>query len=116
MSRRPGQVLDGGDRTSNCGSASESALRRELQSPPRNIRRRRVDSGRGRSDPCGACPRRHNPLARETDKTQLPIIDDFPEVIPVEDRELNAIETYLGALIDEMLQNKDERRRPTLKS
>jgi hypothetical protein len=60
------------------------------------------------ADPRGPCPKRQIDLAaREIDKTPVPLTDDFPEAVPVLERELDAIETYLGALIDEMLQSKD---------
>src|SRR5262245_52735298 len=112
MSRHPGRVHDGGDR---CGSATESTLRRELRSPPRGNHRRgrRGDSGRAGSrsadrhspiaDPCGPRPTRHIDLpARESDKTHLPVIDYFPAATPVLDREIDTIETYLRALVDQM--------------
>jgi len=35
------------------------------------------------------------------------VIDDFPHPIPVLERELDAIEMYLGPLIDKMLQPKE---------
>jgi hypothetical protein len=31
------------------------------------------------------------------------VVDDFPQVIPVVQRELDVIETYLGALLDDSL-------------
>jgi hypothetical protein len=31
------------------------------------------------------------------------VVDDFPKVIPVVQRELDVIETYLGALLDDSL-------------
>jgi hypothetical protein len=41
--------------------------------------------------------------AQATDITALKVTDDFPEIPAVLDRELGAIETFLGALLDEML-------------
>jgi hypothetical protein len=41
--------------------------------------------------------------ARAADITALKVTDDFPEIPAVLDRELGAIETFLGALLDEML-------------
>jgi hypothetical protein len=32
------------------------------------------------------------------------IFDDFPEVVPVAQRELDIIETYLGSMVDDMLK------------
>jgi len=32
------------------------------------------------------------------------IVDDFPEVVPVTQRELDIIETYLGSMLDDMLK------------
>ena len=40
---------------------------------------------------------------RVADTTALKVTDDFPEIPAVLDRELGAIETFLGALLDEML-------------
>ena len=39
MSRRPSRVYEGGDHSSYCGSASKSALTRELRFPPRGMSR-----------------------------------------------------------------------------
>ena len=33
------------------------------------------------------------------------VVDNFPKVIPVVQRELDVIETYLGKLLDDMLNN-----------
>jgi hypothetical protein len=33
------------------------------------------------------------------------VVDDFPQPIPVSSRELDVIETYLGALLDDALGN-----------
>jgi hypothetical protein len=32
------------------------------------------------------------------------VVDDFPEIMPVMQRELDVIETYLGSLLDDLLQ------------
>jgi hypothetical protein len=32
------------------------------------------------------------------------VVDDFPAVVPVTQRELDVLETYLGPLLDEMLK------------
>jgi hypothetical protein len=45
--------------------------------------------------------------AIQVNKTCPQLIDDFPHPIPVIERELDAIEMYLGALIDSMLQGKE---------
>jgi hypothetical protein len=36
-------------------------------------------------------------------RSETPIDDDFPHCIPVSQRELEVIETYLGDLLDDML-------------
>jgi hypothetical protein len=33
------------------------------------------------------------------------VVDDFPEIMPVLQRELDIIETYLGSLLDELLRH-----------
>jgi hypothetical protein len=43
----------------------------------------------------------------EVNETCPQLIDDFPRPIPVLERELDAIEMYLGTLIDRMLQRKE---------
>jgi hypothetical protein len=35
------------------------------------------------------------------------VVDDFREVMPVTQRELDVIETYLGALLDDMLKRME---------
>jgi hypothetical protein len=40
-------------------------------------------------------------------KTSPQVVDDFSHPIPVLERELDAIEMYLGPLIDKMLQRKE---------
>lgn len=41
---------------------------------------------------------------RERSLSNPAIIDDFAEAMPITRRELDAIETYLGSLIDELLK------------
>jgi len=35
---------------------------------------------------------------------RLEVVDDYPEIVPVTQRELEVIETYLGSLLDDMLK------------
>jgi hypothetical protein len=35
------------------------------------------------------------------------VVDDFPQAIPVAPRELEVIETYLGALLDDVLSQAE---------
>ncbi len=35
------------------------------------------------------------------------VVNDYPEIVPVTQRELDVIETYLGSLLDDMLKNMD---------
>ena len=44
----------------------------------------------------------HGPRVLTRDYPQ--IVDDFPEVVPVTQRELDIIETYLGSMLDDMLK------------
>jgi hypothetical protein len=44
----------------------------------------------------------HGPRGASPDHPQ--IIDDFPAVVPVTQRELEVLETYLGSLLDELLK------------
>jgi hypothetical protein len=37
----------------------------------------------------------------------LHVIDDLPDVVPVRPRELDVIETYLGAVLDELLRTRE---------
>jgi hypothetical protein len=37
----------------------------------------------------------------------LKVVDDFPQAIPVAQRELDVIETYLGAVLDDVLGAPD---------
>jgi hypothetical protein len=44
-----------------------------------------------------------NPELAKLNETTLQVLDDFPQAVQVLERELNVIETYLGALLDQML-------------
>jgi hypothetical protein len=33
------------------------------------------------------------------------VVDDYPEIVPVTQRELDVIETYLGSLLDDLLKH-----------
>jgi hypothetical protein len=55
---------------------------------------------------CTRHPTKQYLTAIEVNKTCPQVSDDFPHPIPVFERELDAIEMYLGALIDKMLQRK----------
>ena len=48
------------------------------------------------------CELQHGPLgaSRQTPR----VIDDFPAVVPVTQREIDVLETYLGSLLDDMLK------------
>jgi len=35
------------------------------------------------------------------------LVDDLPQFIPIAERELDVIETYIGALLDEVLEKAD---------
>ena len=51
-------------------------------------------------------PRNAKPITVPAHETQPPaqhVIDDLPEVVPVGAQELDAIETYLGAMLNELL-------------
>jgi hypothetical protein len=43
----------------------------------------------------------------DPDKTNPHVVDGFPQAIPVLERELDAIETYLGRILDQMLGRKE---------
>ena len=64
---------------------------------------RRSGTWRGR----GPCPNRPLDLiSKKVNTTCLPVIDGLPQTVPVLERELDVIETYLGALIDELLKTE----------
>jgi hypothetical protein len=48
-----------------------------------------------------------NLTASRINESSPQVIDDFSHPIPVLERELDAIEMYLGPLLDEMLQRRD---------
>jgi hypothetical protein len=48
------------------------------------------------------------PLARSSLRRDGPqVVDDFPEVLPVTQGELDVIETYLGMGLDEILRRME---------
>jgi hypothetical protein len=56
----------------------------------------------------GRRPTKQSHLATIEAKNTCPqVIDDFPHPIPVLERELDAIEMYLGPLLDKMLQRME---------
>jgi hypothetical protein len=61
-------------------------------------RRAKVQTRRGRKS--GLATPFHPPVVTFGG---LDVVDDFPQVIPVLQRELEVIETYLGALLDDAL-------------
>jgi len=76
--------------------------------------RRRVDPPRAQlADVAKVVRRRRHPTrqshasAIEVNKTFPQVIDDFSHPIPVRERELDAIEMYLGPLIDKILQDME---------
>jgi hypothetical protein len=48
-----------------------------------------------------------DPDVKGFDKTNPHVVDGFPQAIPVLERELDVIETYLGSLLDQMLGHKE---------
>jgi len=53
-------------------------------------------------------PTRHiDPGVTGFAETNPHVVDGFPQAIPVLERELDAIETYLGALVEQMLGRKE---------
>jgi hypothetical protein len=57
---------------------------------------------------CGRHPTKQSNLtASEINEICPQVIDDFSHRIPVLERELDAIEMYLGPLLDEMLQRRE---------
>ena len=75
------------------------------------IRRPAVAGSRGRAE---ARPRRglRSQLARPIRHSVVmfdgaEVVDDFPQAIPVAPRELEVIETYLGALLDDVLSQTE---------
>jgi hypothetical protein len=81
---------------------------------PRTIGREVESLGTGKLPRCGrahgpnAQRRRNSELARPIRRDAVTwagpvVVDDFPQEIPITRRELDVIETYLGALLDEAL-------------
>ena len=64
-------------------------VRDDYRCPPADGSRRR---GELQGDPRGA--KSHYPQ----------VVDDFPAVVPVTQREIDVLETYLGSLLDDMLK------------
>ena len=80
---------------------------------PRTIGREVESLGTGKLPRCG---RAHGPNAQRRRNSGLTrhrrdavtwagpiVVDDFPQEIPITRRELDVIETYLGAVLDETL-------------
>jgi hypothetical protein len=58
-------------------------------------------------------PTTHNHFtATEVNEICPQVSDDFPHPVPILERELDAIEMYLGPLLDRMLQCKESPMRP----
>ena len=71
-------------------------------------RRRAAQGTRGRGDQLLERGRSAAPVGpNATDIAARQVTDDFPEFVAVLDRELDAIETYLGASLEEMLEGLD---------
>jgi hypothetical protein len=47
---------------------------------------------------------RHGPRGASRHHPQ--VVDNFPTVVPVSQRELDVLETYLGSLLDDLLKQK----------
>jgi hypothetical protein len=63
----------------------------------------RIDPGNHRSRCVSGSRASENPHHRPNPSDSPQVIDDFRELMPVTQRELDVIETYLGALFDDML-------------
>jgi hypothetical protein len=71
-------------------------------------RRHSAHAGRHRSAQSGGTLQLAGPASsKATCNTNPEVIVDFPEFAGVLDRELDAIETYLGASLDELLGSMD---------
>ena len=46
-------------------------------------------------------------ISRCTSRLRPQVIDDFPIAVPVTQRELDVLETYLGSLLDDMLKRTE---------
>jgi hypothetical protein len=76
--------------------------------PHRGLRARGATAQSTRSPRQGgkAGPRNANHItlpARDSPPLVPQVIDDLPDVVPVGPQELDAIQTYLGAVLDELL-------------
>jgi hypothetical protein len=73
-------------------------MRRKLSSAaPIDPNDRRILSGR-------VAPKHDDPRHRAHPADGVQVVDDFRKVIPITQGELDVIETYLGALLDDMLK------------
>jgi hypothetical protein len=83
--------IDAGGRPRRAGPTRQASTQRRSRLPdgPNAQRRRNSELTRHRRDAVTWA----GPI----------VIDDFPEEIPITRRELDVIETYLGALLDEAL-------------
>ena len=85
------------------GRRGDSRQARRRVDPPRL---KRADVAKGARH--GRHPTRQRHVSTtEVNKTFPQVIDDFPHPIPVLQRELDAIEMYLGPLIDKLLQDME---------
>jgi hypothetical protein len=59
-----------------------------------------------RCPPADGSPSRGEPQRDPRNATRLypQVVDDFPAVVPVTQREMDVLETYLGSLLDDMLK------------
>lgn len=71
---------------------SPVSMRRQLSSVAR------IDPTDRRNVPCWGAP---------DSADSLQIADDFGEVVPVSPREIEVVETYLGALLDALLRDTE---------
>jgi hypothetical protein len=73
-------------------------MRRKLSSAARiDLNDRCIVSGR-------VTPKNDGPQHKPHPADGLQIVDDFDQVMPVTQRELDVIETYLGSLLDDLLR------------
>lgn len=52
-------------------------------------------------------PRRRNPSSDTFDVEKLPVIDDWPERVPVTEAEVEIFERYFGAVLDRLFGSID---------
>jgi hypothetical protein len=85
------------------------------------VRLQAADSGRpirsdGRRQRAGHTAGLRRLIAREPERNDVDsipkVIDDFPQAIPVIPRELDVVETYLGALLDAALGTSKDPESP----